>query len=100
MLPDCFILRVYVPGLGETNIEIVHEDDYYWCEGKEYDYGAQGDSQTEAIRNFTIGLARTIEVNKQRGRTIDWLRLTNDFTVLVPGPIVQRIERHSPKVGI
>lgn len=96
-------LKVYIAGFGATDVRIIRDGDYYWCEGIEYDYGAQGDDQMEALRNFTIGLERTIELNVERGRSIDWIKekmAWSRVVVKVPGPIVQRIERHSPKVGI
>jgi hypothetical protein len=99
MLPDKYTLKTYIEGFGAVDVRIIRDGDYSWCEGVEYDYGAQGDDHMEALRNFTIGLERTIELNKERGRSIDWIKKKmrwSGMTVKVPGPIVQRIEQFGP----
>lgn len=97
-------MELFIAGLNRmTKVRLIRDGRFWWCEGVEFDYGAQGDNRAEALWNFKLGFQRTIELNLERGRSIDWIKdkwKWSRVIVKVPGPIVQRIERHSPKVGI
>jgi len=58
-------MKIEVKHIGEIEVEVMPDGPYWYCEGVIWNYGAQGDSVAEAIEHFQIGLARTIELNKE-----------------------------------
>ena len=91
--------NIYIDGLGRTPVRFIRDGRFWVCEGVEFDYLAQGDSKAEAMFHFKIGFQRTIQLNIEKFGKMDWSKWKYPtFVVKVPGPIVQRIERHGPNV--
>ncbi len=68
----------HVVGLGAIKVLIVPDGEYWFAQGLEIDYSAQGDSVQAAQANFEIGLEATIE---------DHLRVNGDIKrLLAPAP--------------
>jgi hypothetical protein len=86
-------MTIYIDGFGRTEVKLIRDGRSWWCEGVEYDYGAQGDNRAEALWHFKIGFQRTIQLNIERNGFMDWAkwRRLPEVVVQVPGPIVERV---------
>jgi hypothetical protein len=47
----------------------VHDGNFWFTQGIEVDYGAQGNTMDESVTNFKHGLEATIRVRRSRGLT-------------------------------
>lgn len=93
--------NIYIDGLGRTLVRFIRDGRFWVCEGVEFDYLAQGNNRAEAMYHFKIGFQSTIQQNIKKFGKMDWDKWRwPKVVVKVPGPIVQRIERRSPKPGI
>jgi hypothetical protein len=71
----------HVVGIGNLRVFIVDDGPFWYAQGLEIDYGAQGDTIEEAKKNFEMGLEQTI-----------------DFHLSVHGNIVNMLEPAPPNV--
>lgn len=51
----------HLAGIGDLRVVIVPDGDFWFAQGLEIDYAAQGKSVKDAKRKFTTGLSATIE---------------------------------------
>ena len=78
----------HIVGIGDLRVVLVQEGNYWYAQGLEIDYVAQGPSIEDAKENFEIGLASTLHENLQIHGTIEPL--------LVPAPVEVWKERFDP----
>ena len=65
-----------IPHFGVVHIEVNPDGRFWFAEGMEVDYGAQGDTLEEAIKNFRTGLEATIKLNLDRLGHVKGLKKT------------------------
>ena len=58
-----YLSEIWVEGFGYMFVTVIQDGNYWWAEGKEWDYHTQGDSVREALWNFKRGFECTIEIN-------------------------------------
>ena len=61
----------HVVGVGNIRVILTHDDDGWFAQGIEIDYGAQGSTIEDAKANFQTGLTATIEAHLTMFGTID-----------------------------
>ena len=77
-----------IVGIGDLRVVLTQEGNYWYAQGLEIDYVAQGDSIEVAKKNFETGLASTFHENLRIHGTIQPL--------LVPAPVELWKERFNP----
>ena len=87
---------VYIAGLGRMKVSVEPDGKFWYAEGVEWDYGAQGDSVADAVFNFIVGFQATIKANVARFGKFDKSKWKRGITVKVPGSIVQRLKNVVP----
>ena len=78
----------HIVGIGDLRVVLTQEGNYWYAQGLEIDYVAQGPSIDAAKENFETGLASTLHENLQIHGTIEPL--------LVPAPVEVWKERFNP----
>lgn len=78
----------HIVGIGDLRVVLTQEGNYWYAQGLEIDYVAQGTSIEGAKENFENGLASTLHENLRIHGTIEPL--------LVPAPIEVWKERFNP----
>jgi hypothetical protein len=63
----------HVAGILDLHVLIVPDENFWFAQGLEIDYGAQGDSAEDAKEKFQQGLAKTINLNLQMHGNIESL---------------------------
>ena len=91
------VKQVYIDELGCTNVRLIPDGNFWWCEGVDWDYGAQGDTRDQALINFKRGFERTIELNIKKFGKFDKSKWKRGISVKVPDSIFQRIK--CPGIG-
>lgn len=86
-------MNLYIDGFGRTEVKLIRDGRFWWCEGLEYDYGAQGNTRAEALTHFKIGFQRTIELRLERNGFVDWAkwRRLPKVSVVIPDSVVERV---------
>lgn len=79
----------HIVGIGDLRVILTQEGDYWYAQGLEIDYVAQGDSMEAAKENFEIGLTSTLHENLKIHGTIE--------PVLIPAPVEVWKERLNPE---
>ena len=77
-----------IVGIGDLRVVLTQEGNYWYAQGLEIDYVAQGDSLEVAKEHFETGLASTFHENLRIHGTVQPL--------LVPAPIEVWKERFNP----
>jgi hypothetical protein len=85
------IHEVYIIGLGEMKVSIKPDGRFWYAEGVEWDYGAQGNTIADAAFNFIVGFQRTVILNMEKFGKFDASKWKRGITVKVPDFIVQRL---------
>lgn len=58
-------------GIGNLRVLIIQDEDCWYAQGIEIDYGAQGDTPAEAKSHFEAGLFGTIDLNIKTYGSLD-----------------------------
>jgi len=53
--------ETHIVGIGNLRVILCHEDDFWFAQGLEIDYAADGKTQAEVRKNFEAGLEATID---------------------------------------
>lgn len=61
----------HLVGIGNLRVFILPDGPFWFAQGLEIDYGAQGDSIEDAKRNFEMGLEATIDMHLKLNGTIE-----------------------------
>jgi len=78
----------HIVGIGNLRVLIVPDENTWFAQGVEIDYGAQGDTIAEAKKNFEHGFFETIDLH---------LKMYGDLTkflVFPPSEILQEASRN------
>lgn len=81
----------HIVGIVDLRVRLTQEGDYWYAQGLEIDYVAQGDSIEAAKENFEIGLTSTLHENLKFHGSIE--------PVLIPAPVEVWEERLNPEAS-
>ena len=70
-------------GIGNLRVLLVPDGKYWFAQGLEIDYGAQGDTPKQAKENFQRGLFATIDLNIKINGNVD------DLLVFAPSDVLR-----------
>ena len=60
----------HIVGIGNLRVVILEENEFWYAQGIEIDYLAQGDSLEDVQKSFEIGLGATIRENLKKHESI------------------------------
>ena len=83
-----------IDGLGTIRVNVIRDGNFWFAEGEDFDYAAQGDSPDDAMENFVFGFEATIEANIAKFGKFDpekfkWDHAKRGKQVKVPEEIIK-----------
>jgi hypothetical protein len=81
-------------GIGNLRVFIVPDGKFWFAQGLEIDYAAQGDSVDEAKKNFEEGLEATIDLHLRMYGSID------KILRLAPSEVLQEAARNAESIKL
>jgi hypothetical protein len=81
-------------GIGNLRVLLVPDGKFWFAQGLEIDYGAQGDDVAEARKNFEEGLYATIDLNLRMNGDIDSL------LVFAPSEVLREASRKRKSIQL
>jgi hypothetical protein len=82
----------HLVGIGNLRVLIVPDGEFWYAQGLEIDYGAQGDTKEEAKINFQAGLYATIALQLTTNGNID------EILKFAPDEILQEASRKKQSI--